>query len=246
MAVLPDDVFLLIFSNTDIDTFLMLRLLNHKIYALISAHIHGLTQAVAQATFPRQTRILIRQHAQMDLDSEHCLRRLKGLRYHQLAAILLEGGELHSIAAEDPLGDKLRDAVAEGWRVMSRFCQIAREVSLLSPEDIPVREVAQTDGGAPGDGEPTIADRRRELESCARKLRYIETLPLETLEGYQYIRRELPKAFGFGDSWEPPTRFWKGTGGISPSYEEQKIAALCGGLSTERQSYFERLAVLLH
>jgi hypothetical protein len=55
---LPDDVLLHIISRTAIDTFLRFRQLSGHVHSLINTHVQGLTQAVAEATCPKQTRIL--------------------------------------------------------------------------------------------------------------------------------------------------------------------------------------------
>ena len=237
MVVLPDDVLLLFSSNTDIDTFLTLRLLNHKISALINAHIHGLTQAVARATFPGQTRILLPQHTPRDLNGKNCLRWLKGLRLRQLAAIMLEGDDQHPIAAEDPLGDHLRAVATDGWKVIARFASIAHEVSLLPPGEVPVREPAQTHGHSGGSQQSAEADRYRELEICARRLEYVAGLSCEAFFGYRLVRRWLfqilekePSKKDYGD--QPRTENNRGR-----SYEERKMMKqeLLSGIETFRQ-----------
>ncbi|KAK4549988.1 hypothetical protein LTR36_002955 [Oleoguttula mirabilis] len=204
MTTLPDDVMLVVLSHTDIDTFLERRLLNRKLHALIKTHIHGLTKAVAQGAFPKQTRILLNGGDSRDpAHAGASLRWLKALRYQQLAAILLERRSLHAISAEDPLGDDLIHQLALGWRVLQRFAEISREVDACPSRDLPLRDLKRSQL-APTERDTAIEIAcLRELEICARRIVYVETLPAQALKAYKSLRhRELLKEI-FGSPRTP-------------------------------------------
>ena len=191
MLTLPDDVLLVIFSHTHIDTFLALRLLNHSTHSLINTHMRGLTEAVARSTFPAQDRILRNLQDLQSANPLECLQLLKGLRYHQLAAIMLECRETDPISAEDPLGNVLRGQLAQAWQVLQRFAAIAREVESIYSGETHEREV-------PGTGEIStdplsVRDLAclREVEICSRRMAHLDTLPLPVFKAYQTLRFDL-------------------------------------------------------
>ena len=198
MASLPDDVLLVVISHTDIDTFLNLRLLNRHLHNLISTHIHGLTERVARATFPKQTRVLMASHDKTD--EKECLHWLKDLRYHQLAAILLEYSIYRRPAlnsAEDPLGDDLRHSLAKGWRVIESCSRIAVEV-----EKTPVEPLSRGHGAshaAENKAEAAVSSAKsRALETCRRRLQYLEQLQMEEMNALSEVLGALCSCvFGF-------------------------------------------------
>ncbi|KAK5120397.1 hypothetical protein LTR85_006336 [Meristemomyces frigidus] len=198
MAPLPDDVMLVVISRMDIDTFLSCRLLNHKVHDLIDTHINGLTDAVAHATFPTPTRVLDKASDSQNRSVVASLQWLQKLKLQQLAAIMLECPAERSVAAEDPLGDSLRVTITKGWTVLDRFAKIAADVGQLPVESLPVGEVPSSSSTA--NEQPAIIEipYLRELETCSRRLQYVETLSLDEIRGYRYLRDNLLReAFGY-------------------------------------------------
>ncbi|KAK5738826.1 hypothetical protein LTR17_005761 [Elasticomyces elasticus] len=189
MPPLPDDVLLVIFGHTDIDTFLDVRRLNHHVHALVQSHIHGLTESVARSTFPGQTKILENVPDNETASPADCLYWLKDLRFQQLAAILLEHNKSCSIAAEDSAGDDVRHAFARGWRVLARCSSIASDVYRLRPEEL-WRPDAEDETAKLEHNMISLA-RLQELEICRRWLKYLGTLPLDELREFEFLRHSL-------------------------------------------------------
>ncbi|KAK5677870.1 hypothetical protein LTS10_009753 [Elasticomyces elasticus] len=200
MPPLPDDVLLIIFGHTDIDTFLDVRRLNHHIHGLVQSHIHGLTESVARSTFPGQTRILEYIPDKDTASHADCLYWLKDLRFQQLAAILLECVGSFGVAAEDPLGDELRHSVADSWRIIADCSKIAEQVANIEENQLPPRQDASaaaewTNGG--------ITPSLRELELCRQYLQYFEGLALEQLTRYTWLLRDLNQYVFCFPNWFP-------------------------------------------
>lgn len=194
MAAFPDDVLLVIVSNTDIDTFLSLRLLSRKVHDLIITRIHGLTQAVARTTFPNQTRILLQQAERSEHDYRQPIRWLKDLRYQQLAAILLQCPK-SAIAAEDPLGDEARSTVAEGWKALDHLARIAREVGQIQSDDVPQLSPSLSESWREGTRDAGYVGRLRAQATCLlRRTMYVETMSMRQLRGLDFLHKALEKS----------------------------------------------------
>ncbi|KAK5732708.1 hypothetical protein LTR17_010263 [Elasticomyces elasticus] len=177
MPPLPDDVLLIIFGHTDIDTFL-------------DSHIHGLTESVARSTFPGQTKILENVPDNETASPADCLYWLKDLRYQQLAAILVEFRTGWGCAADDPRGDSLRRALAKAWRILADCSKIAKDVAAIEEGLLRARPTpAPTDEWS----DVSIATHTplRQLELCRRYLTYFETLDFEQFRGYGILMIEL-------------------------------------------------------
>ncbi|KAK5721107.1 hypothetical protein LTR15_007071 [Elasticomyces elasticus] len=190
MPPLPDDVLLIIFGHTDIDTFLDVRRLNHHVHALVQSHIHGLTESVARSTFPGQTKILENVPDNETASPADYVYWLKDLRFQQLAAILVEYREAWGYAADDPRGDQLRLALAKAWRILAGCSKIAKDVAFIEegllgprPPPAPINEWSDS----------SIATHTplRQLELCRRYLMYFETLDFEQFRGYVILMLEL-------------------------------------------------------
>ena len=108
---LPDDVFLAVVSATDIDTFLAMRLLDHRTQLLINDYAISISETVARNTFPLQNHIFEELPAPTTAGESICW--LRELRYLQLASIVLEWTQF-PVAAEDPSGDGYRAQLARG------------------------------------------------------------------------------------------------------------------------------------
>jgi hypothetical protein len=209
---LNDDVLLLIFSYVDIDTFLDLRLLSQSVLALIGSHITFLCRSVARSTFPSGGRILMPPS-----DGIYNIKWLKGLRFKQVAAILLECvstksvNQAHWILAEDPLGDPLRAEVAMGLEFTAQLLRIKEEVSAIHPlglGPVPDRYLARESNMSMWSHPPSYADayfspwlvslsenrRRQKWEEWKRQDAYCRSVPKSAIRGFQALSRFLQAA----------------------------------------------------
>lgn len=199
---LSDDVLLHIMASTGIDTFFQFRLTSRAVRDLITTHIRGLTRAVAKSTFPRQTRFQLPRNAGPALRTEkQSLRWLKDLRYHQLAAIMLEWSSKDSFSAEDEVADDLCARIAEGWKGLDGMARIFREVDALPLEQLSTRECSPLQRIDPVVAyEATGLALRRELETCHRRLEYVAGLSIPALKGLDWLKGNLwCEVFGFHD-----------------------------------------------
>nr|OQO31006.1 hypothetical protein B0A51_01245 [Rachicladosporium sp. CCFEE 5018] len=198
MASLPKDALLLVISRLDIDCFLNARLLDRATHDLIIRHIRGLVASVARATFASDLGFLTRRPLPADSGASACLTWLKALRYHYLAAVMLEcrrfnarrDSDLVIVSAEDPVGDDARFHCVAGLRVLNQFAVIAKAVEVLPQEQLrgDAGSVARTSGRA----QSRVEDVHHEMELriCQRRLDYVRTLDLESLHAYRHLRHE--------------------------------------------------------
>ncbi|OCK73259.1 hypothetical protein K432DRAFT_430688 [Lepidopterella palustris CBS 459.81] len=135
----PDILFQIIL-HCDIDTLLCLRLTCHTIHDLISSYESTIIQSVAYITFPRSKRLFLYGPP----DGLYNLKWLLGLIPKQLAAIAVDQHRWQEklyitdgAAAEDPIGDELRERVANGFRILQRFSTIAKEVDTVPASEMP-------------------------------------------------------------------------------------------------------------
>lgn len=138
---LPDDVLILILAQCHIDGIFALRLtcsVFRDVFTTYSAHI---IPSVARLTFPRSKLLLHPQTA----PEGYTFTWLKDRIPHQLAAILVDRNRFvhgqtndfrNGIPAEDALGSDFRIRVANGWLVLGRLSNIAKEVYSLDAKDI--------------------------------------------------------------------------------------------------------------
>ncbi|ORY12430.1 hypothetical protein BCR34DRAFT_600646 [Clohesyomyces aquaticus] len=138
---LPDDILIPIFSLCTVDEFFSLRLTCRILCAVADAYITTLAPAIAKTTFPDCTLLL------GALKDGYSLRWLRSLIPAQLAAIALDKDKLrrwsyldfpYGIPSEDESvqGVYWRGRVANGWRVLRRFCLVSRDVYGMSMQDL--------------------------------------------------------------------------------------------------------------
>lgn len=203
---LSNEITLMIIECLDIDSLLSFRTTCRKYHSLINLHTRSIIPVVAQNTFPSQTRILQAGSGSLDTAPEATICWLKWLRYHQLAAILVERYNPYSIAAEDPLGDDVRSVMAKGWHVIEHLRLIGEQVARLAPCEIPQRlpSTESTRGGPSPKSEPlVIADMQRALETCHRWMKFMQRLTLAEIQGYLHVMTTLLHGiFGFKVSLE--------------------------------------------
>jgi hypothetical protein len=135
-----DDVLILICGQCHIDELFILRCVSPRLKELIEGYIATIAPSVARSTFPHCDHLLARHDNTYGPPTLHTL---KSFISEHLAAIMLNrhtyrtgefrnymrSGLLHLvIPSEDPLGDTVRDRVANEWRVLLRLSEISREV----------------------------------------------------------------------------------------------------------------------
>lgn len=132
---LPDDVLILIISNTDIDAVLSLRLTCANLCSVINAYIKSIAPAVARRTFPECDVLL------MPPESGYSFKWMRDLMPAQLSSIALDKDKLrrhpyinsgfpYGIPSESDCEEAVhwREKIATGWRMLGSFYLISKHV----------------------------------------------------------------------------------------------------------------------
>lgn len=179
LDALPDDILILIFSASTLDTVFALRLTCTTFSSLFTTYAQHIVIPVARCTFPHNV-LLLR-------NPQPTFSWLKALIPQYLAATLVEyqffSPERRGIPSEDPFGDELRSRVAGGWNVLSHLSSIARSVHALDASAILPLSSLDLKSLSPQRYRAEVA-RRREKMVLERRLAYIAAMPVEQAQDY--------------------------------------------------------------
>jgi hypothetical protein len=146
LAAIPD-LLLHIVLQSDLDTLLHLRLTSRSFKDLIQAYESTIVRRVARNTFPQSKRLLLVASTKRHYN----LKWLLDLKLRQLAAIAVDKHRWeHKLrvadgaAAEDPVGDELRERVFKGFRILRMFANIARDAESVPLDELPLPQLAIT------------------------------------------------------------------------------------------------------
>ncbi|KAF2489672.1 hypothetical protein BU16DRAFT_162560 [Lophium mytilinum] len=152
LAAIPD-LLLHIILQSDLDTLLHLRLTSRSVKDLITAYESTVVRRVARNTFPQSKRLLLEASSKGKYD----LKWLLDCKLRQLAAIAVDKHRWeHKLrvadgaAAEDPVGEELRERVFKGFRILRLFSNVARDAESVPLDELPqIAIAAQNDHSKP-------------------------------------------------------------------------------------------------
>lgn len=186
---LPDDIFILVYSKCTIDELRALRLTDRRSRGLILEYINTIAPAAARATFPHSHTLLLHRPLR------YTVQWLDDLVSQQLAAILVDRHRMahdstqlrYGIPAEDSEGDVLRARIANGWRVLDQLHNISQRVHESNAPDthrfriVPSRKAE--------------ISRQTEDVVLARRLAFIDSMPIQDAQDYKLMFMLLSSAF---------------------------------------------------
>ena len=197
---LPDDVLIVIMAQCQVDDIFALSLTCSTFRNVLHNYPTHIVPSVAQCSFP-QCELLLR-------DPDSTFTWLKGLIPQQLAAILVDrhghiDRSLPGIRAEDTDGDALRARISNGWRVLGRLSQIAKDVYASDAKAVLPLSEAALKKLHPSNYKAKLAQ-RTENAILAKRLQYISEMESRDAQDYIIMFTMLSKVFCVNTPWCEP------------------------------------------
>ncbi|KAK7743342.1 hypothetical protein SLS62_010665 [Diatrype stigma] len=200
MLLLPNELLVAIFQFLPVPDVFQLALTNRRLHAIAREYEKSIAPCAARVSFPDAT-LLTRAGPGTTQDFEW----LKGLVPKYIATVLVDRLRLmapqtyigeYGIPAEDEDGEVLRGLVVEGLCVLNRLSIISKEVYKLPDSDVPqprtslrerVRRLLRHGKLRRSKPRPHEMLHRREDLIRDRRRRYLEGLPIQSLEAYHLM-----------------------------------------------------------